>query len=278
MERFRDRAAWRSAGSDRTDHGNCHPQGDTGGGPKVSQPAAKRQATRREGASLSRLIRARAAALGHGPADFGHVGRALPRGARPRRSGPPRQSAVPPEVLLPERGPPDDRSAGNLAGPPRQGHGLRRAADRPAPHLARSCHCRQGSCRSAPQGHGQSPRPWCSHRPPQGARLSRGPALDPSHLPASRRGQPGRGEGPALRRRNRWSRRLGLRGKMRGRPAPFPLHHLARGRRRDGGPARLYPRSRAPDGGRSRHAAGLGRRGSLEHRQPPCACAPIHCA
>ena len=65
----------------------------------------------------------------------------------------------------------------------------------------------------------------------------------------------------------------GLCRAMRGRPASFPVHRLARGRARDGGPARLHP---GADGGRrtrSRDEAGLGRRRSLEHRQSAYPCA-----
>ena len=62
-----------------------------------------------------------------------------------------------------------------------------------------------------------------------------------------------RGRHPRRRRRADVRRELGqrrrarLRGKVRRRSPPFPVHHLARGRRRDGRPADLHPRA---DGGR----------------------------
>jgi hypothetical protein len=106
------------------------------------KPAADGLAPRRQSASLSRLTQGRAAALGHGPADVGHLGRTLSRRTRPHRAGPSRQSPVSPELLLLARGSRADRPARDLARPARQGDGPRRTAHRPAPHLARSRHCR----------------------------------------------------------------------------------------------------------------------------------------
>ena len=60
----------------------------------------------------------------------------------------------------------------------------------------------------------------------------------------------------------------GLRRTVQGRPASFQVHRLARGCRRHDRPEGLHPRSRQADGDRSRHAARLGGRRSLEHRQP----------
>ena len=65
-------------------------------------------------------------------------------------------------------------------------------------------------------------------------------------------------------------RRSRLRRSVQGRPAPFPLHRLARGSRRAHRPQGVHPRSCEPDGNRYRDASRLGRRRSLEHRQSAC--------
>ena len=93
----------------------------------------------------------------------------------------------------------------------------------------------------------------------KGPSLSRCPALDPSRLSASRRGQPGRGEGAcsSMPRPDSLDG-SGFAARCEDDRHHFPLHHLARGCRRVGRPARVHPRSCAPDGGRSRHAASTG--------------------
>ena len=71
-----------------------------------------------------------------------------------------------------------------------------------------------------------------------------------------------------VRRRAPTTPMKGLRRALRGGPAPFPLHHLARGCGRAGRPRDLHPRTDAGCRARSRHQARLGRGRSLEHRQP----------
>jgi hypothetical protein len=82
--------------------------------------------------------------------------------------------------------------------------------------------------------------------------------------------------GPSLRAADRRRRPRCLQGTLRRRPAPFPLHPLARGWRRAGRPAHLHAAPDGPHGSRPGHAAGLGGGRSLEHRQPahpPRSCA-----
>ncbi|SLN55569.1 Chromosome-partitioning protein Spo0J [Roseisalinus antarcticus] len=86
-----NRAAWRPSGPDRPEHGYHHPKGRAGRSAQVSQPAADGQSPGHQTASFSRLTRRRAAALGHGPADVGHLGGTLSRRARPHRAEPSRR-------------------------------------------------------------------------------------------------------------------------------------------------------------------------------------------
>ena len=85
-------------------------------------------------------------------------------------------------------------------------------------------------------------------------------------LHRARRRGPRRRAGPSLRadRRGR-SRRL--QGTLRRRPAPFPLHPLARGWRGAGRPAH-HAAPHGPHGGRPGYGPRLGGREPLEHRQP----------
>ena len=75
----------------------------------------------------------------------------------------------------------------------------------------------------------------------RGGALSLGSARQASELSAARRRNPGRHGHSPFRCERRHRRRLGLRRALRGRSAPFPLHHIAGGRARDGRPACVHP-------------------------------------
>ena len=68
-------------------------------------------------------------------------------------------------------------------------------------------------------------------------------------------------------------RHEGFRRTVRGGPASFPVHGVARGCGPDGRPSRLHSGTDGRRGARPRHEARLGRGRSLEHRQSPHPCA-----
>ncbi|AFJ02120.1 hypothetical protein Q7C_951 [Methylophaga frappieri] len=87
-------------------------------------------------------------------------------------------------------------------------------------------------------------------------------------LHRARRRGPRRRSGPSLRAADRRGRPRRLQGTLRRRPAPFPLHPLARGWRGAGRPAHLHAAPHGPHGGRPGHWPRLGGCQPLEHRQP----------